>query len=54
MLYRLIFAFAIGVVFTSAVLMVVDMPYSWYVALPGAAVLGWFSDVFYDKTFGVR
>ena len=54
MLNRFLFAISLGCFFNAIVFMLVDKPYALYVAYPGAAVLGWYSDRIFDRIFGVR
>lgn len=54
MLNRLLFAFSLGCFFTAIVLMFLDKPYDFYIAFPGAALLGWYSDKIFDRFFGVK
>ncbi len=54
MLNRILFAFSLGCFFTAIVFMLVDDPYDFYIAFPGAALLGFYSDKIFDRIFGVR
>jgi hypothetical protein len=54
MLNRFLFAFSLGCFFNVIVTILIDLPYALYVAYPGAAVLGWYSDRIFDRIFGVR
>jgi len=51
MLNRLMFAGALGVLFSAIAMFFVDQPYAMYVSFPGAIALGWFSNDIYALIF---
>ena len=47
MLHKFMFAGILGAVYSIIVMAFLDFPYAMYVSVPGALVLGWFSnDIF--------
>jgi hypothetical protein len=51
MLNRLMFAGALGALFSAIAMFFVDQPYVMYVAIPGSITLGWFSNDIYALLF---
>jgi hypothetical protein len=49
---KYLFAGALGVLFSAIAMLFVDQPYAMYVSVPGALVLGWFSNDIYAHIFG--
>jgi hypothetical protein len=49
---RLMFAGALGALFSLIAMFFVDQPYAMYVSFPVALVLGWFSNDIYARIFG--
>ena len=52
MLNRLLFAGALGVLFSAIVMALLEQPYALYFTAPGALVVGWFSNDIYALIFG--
>jgi len=52
MLNRLLFAGALGVLFSAIVMTLLEQPYALYFTAPGALVVGWFSNDIYARIFG--
>jgi len=52
MLNRLLFAGALGVLFSVVVMALLEQPYALYLSAIGAFVVGWFSDDLYALIFG--
>ena len=54
MLNRLMFAGALGVVFSIVVMGLLEQPYALYITAPGALIVGWFSNDIYAYFFGSK